>query len=1398
MKHAGLIIIALLAVAAGLAGGASPTHAAATFVVNSTGDASDSNTTQNTDCDTGNLNSGGQPECTLRAAIEQANAPNSGGLDTIDFDIPTTDPGYDGPGADAVCTGNVDDEGDGFVNDGCPQVGGESETDLECTNQIDDGVTFIITPNTFMDFINDPVTINGRTQLPQFVDKPVIQLNGSNAGNFADGLRITAGGGGSTVSGLVINRFGGITGNGSDGIEIQGGGNNTIEGNFIGVDSTGILTDTNLLVVGQVYGNRGSGVFINGSANNTVGGARPGTSCVGATNPCNILSGGGRDESAFSDAHGVEISGNGATGNVIKGNIIGLDIGAGESGPLCAADLGPFLGGTADDDSDTVVNDGCPALGFAENDPSNPCVGIDPDCTNGTTCSLIPIPNNSDDDADGVINDGCPAIIGATKDLGNRGDGVNVSGAASNTIGGGAAGEGNVITANNGNGVQFIGGPEAGSACTNNTDNDGDGAFNDGCPQVGDAAESGAGCANSTDDDQGDAGENHSANGGIGWVNDGCPAVRVASGNQLEGNLIGTTSPGTSLPPPGSTKSGNGVLIDGAPSNIVGVAGGVPNIVSGNGGGIQIQGLGATLNVVQRNFVGTDVAGGFDLGNQFSGIALGNPVAGASNNTIGGTTAGSRNVVSGNDQNGIDISNSASTGNLVRGNYVGTNAAGTAAIGNGFPGGSTVGRGVRVKDSSGNTIGGTAAGRNVISGNITFGVEIAGSTASGNLVQSNYIGTNSAGTGPVGNLVGGIIVSGAPNSTIGGTTADVRNVISGNGPANAAGILISGTGATGTLVQGNLIGTNFDGTASLGNGGSGVLISGGPGNTVGGTSGAATRNIISGNSLHGVEIDFTGGTGNLVRGNYIGLNINGNPLGNGGDGLFISDAPANTVGGTAAGAGNAISDNGAMGVHIAGSAASANVVQGNVIGTDAAGAADVGNGSNGVFIDGAPGNVIGGMSTAARNVISGNDTGVFISTQTATGNLVRGNRIGTNAAGTGNLGNTFDGVRISDASANFVGGAAPGAGNTIAFNGALGVVANSAAAANSILSNSIFENGELGIDLAGGTENANGVTANDAQDADTGGPNELQNYPIVTSATGYLYRTTVVGTFNSAPNQTFTLQFFASPVCDGSGFGEGKAYLGSFPVVTNGSGDVSGGFNQTLLTGGAGNQQITATATDQFGNTSEFSGCHVATPNPDWDGDTIADVIDNCPFVPNTNQTNTDNAGDGGDACDLDDDNDKVYDVAEQNCGSDPLNLAKRPERTDLLSDDDGDGQFNEALPPGAANYDCDGDGFIGSREAPIGTSDQDPCGANGWPADFDNNNSLGLADLASFIAPTRHLGTSSGEAGFSARWDIVPGSTFGASINIQDMAALITGASGYPPMFGGARAFGQTCPWSP
>ncbi len=174
------------------------------------------------------------------------------------------------------------------------------------------------------------------------------------------------------------------------------------------------------------------------------------------------------------------------------------------------------------------------------------------------------------------------------------------------------------------------------------------------------------------------------------------------------------------------------------------------------------------------------------------------------------------------------------------------------------------------------------------------------------------------------------------------------------------------------------------------------------------------------------------------------------------------------------------------------------------------------------------------------------------------------------------------------------------------------------------------------------------------------------------------------------------------------------------------------------------------------------------------------------------------------DATDPDDDNDLSPDAAETPCGSDPLNAASVPERTDLPGDDDGDTLVDEALPPGASAYDCDGDGYTGTAEThvfPTAQADQDPCGTDAWPADLTSAggfsaNKVNISDLAAYVGVPRYFNTNVGTNTGDVRYDIVPGSTFGPHINIVDLqsVAFVTA-----PMLGGARMFnGPSCPWLP
>ncbi|MGH3148821.1 MAG: Calx-beta domain-containing protein, partial [Rubrobacter sp.] len=208
---------------------------------------------------------------------------------------------------------------------------------------------------------------------------------------------------------------------------------------------------------------------------------------------------------------------------------------------------------------------------------------------------------------------------------------------------------------------------------------------------------------------------------------------------------------------------------------------------------------------------------------------------------------------------------------------------------------------------------------------------------------------------------------------------------------------------------------------------------------------------------------------------------------------------------------------------------------------------------------------------------------------TATGNEVVGNYLGTDASGTRGLGNSY-GVFISDTPGNTIGGTTAGAGNVISANDYEGVyVSDDGATANRILSNSIFNNAGLGIDLFG----TDGPTPNDPGDPDTG-PNNLQNFPVLTSAKTVSANTTIRGTLDSTPNKSFLIQFFSSPTPDPSGYGEGKRLLGQKAVTTDAAGKVS--FTYTTPTGVPVGQAISATATGAA-NTSEFSRARlVVTP----------------------------------------------------------------------------------------------------------------------------------------------------------------------------------------------------------
>ncbi|MDJ0892828.1 MAG: Calx-beta domain-containing protein [Gammaproteobacteria bacterium] len=216
-------------------------------------------------------------------------------------------------------------------------------------------------------------------------------------------------------------------------------------------------------------------------------------------------------------------------------------------------------------------------------------------------------------------------------------------------------------------------------------------------------------------------------------------------------------------------------------------------------------------------------------------------------------------------------------------------------------------------------------------------------TGSGNTIAGNYLGTDANGTSAlVGNTQDGIQIDG-DNNTIGGPTAADRNIISGN---RDEGIDLNPS-AEGNVIIGNYIGTDAAGTAAIGNGLGGSAWTGGilldaSNNTIGGTA-PGEHNLISGNQRYGVLLSVSA-TGNLIQGNYIGTDVSGTvDLGNTLYGVFLNHngAADNTIGGTAAGAGNVIAYNDVGGVGLDPLAGTGNAILGNRIFANTATAIDL-------------------------------------------------------------------------------------------------------------------------------------------------------------------------------------------------------------------------------------------------------------------------------------------------------------------------------------------------------------------------------------------------------------------------------------------------------------------------
>ncbi len=409
-----------------------------------------------------------------------------------------------------------------------------------------------------------------------------------------------------------------------------------------------------------------------------------------------------------------------------------------------------------------------------------------------------------------------------------------------------------------------------------------------------------------------------------------------------------------------------------------------------------------------------------------------------------------------------------------------------------------------------------------------------------------------------------------------------------NGGTTIRGFVINRFGGDGIFIgmgNGNTIAGNYIGTDSTGemaspNSSDGIDVQNSSDDTIGGGA-AADRNVISANPSGGIDMEFVA-SNTVIEGNYIGTDAAGTmALATQPEGIsFSASGNNNLIGGTTAGAGNIISGNTGDGLVVGG--APDIVIQGNYIGTNAAGTAAIANGDKGILLQ-APGTIIGGITPGAGNLISGNkDNGIAL-TASAGEVSISGNLIGTDVTGALPLGNGANGILVAS-SHNVIGGSLGSAANIIAFNTSNGL-AISQGTENSIRLNSIFSNGALGIDL-----NGDGLTHNDPGDSDTGA-NDLQNFPILASAVSSAGSTTIAGVLNSNANSLYLIDFYSNSAPDPSGFGEGQTYLGSIPLLTDSNGNAL--FNATLPVAVPSGAYVSATATTAStapdGETSEFA-----------------------------------------------------------------------------------------------------------------------------------------------------------------------------------------------------------------
>ena len=575
---------------------------------------------------------------------------------------------------------------------------------------------------------------------------------------------------------------------------------------------------------------------------------------------------------------------------------------------------------------------------------------------------------------------------------------------------------------------------------------------------------------------------------------------------------------------------------------------------STSGDGIQlftdIFGNPSDSNVVSANLIGTN--GVIPLPNERNGVEIW-----GSYNWI------YNNVVSGNNYDGIRLgedSDNPSTGNKIEFNIIGlaTNLSDTIPNGNGNYGG-----GIYISYSESDSI-----FDNTIGGNAGNAIEFA---ISGNHahIHHNLIGIDTSRIERRGNKGSGMFLRGKANL--------IEYNLSG---ANVNGVQVIGDSNT---VRANILGSDF--TSLYSNSASGVQISGNY-NVIGGDN-LSDANICSGNELFGITVAGIGSTGNLVKNNFVGTDsTSGLWIPNGRDGIRIVDSVQSTQI-----INNVINGNDSSGVYLSstfGRRPRGTLLEGNKIGID--NPFLKGNRGSGILIDNAVETYIGNPLTGMGNEIAFNDYyGIEIRNGDST--IIYNDFIYYNEASgiyiiTGkhnqiincNINsNDYHGIYIENADSTFI------TGDSIYYNGGNGIsVINGNY--NQFLKNYINLNDYLAIDLGN-----DGFTLNDVNDSDDG-PNETQNFPEIFSITNVNDSLIVLGEMDGLPFTTYLIEMYANYYCDASGYGESQEWLDSVSVTSIGDGTAVIDF-KSASSYDPSFSNLTFTATDENGNTSEFSDC---------------------------------------------------------------------------------------------------------------------------------------------------------------------------------------------------------------